>query len=77
MGVARKGRKQREAFIMMSTSELNRLVELSMALATSMALTGAAHERMGGHLTAEEVSEWELLMKEAGLDPYGNDNPED
>ena len=62
---------------MMSTSKLNRLVELSMALATSVALTGAAHERMGGRMTAAEVSEWEQLMKEAGLDPYGNDNPED
>ena len=62
---------------MMSTSKLNRLVNLSMALATSMALTGAAHEQLGGHMTTAEVREWELLMEEAGLDPYGNDNPED
>ena len=61
----------------MSTAKIERLVNLSMALATSMARTGAAHERFGGRMTAAEVHEWEQLMEEAGLDPYGNDNPED
>lgn len=62
---------------MMSTAKIERLVNLSMALATSMALTGVAHERLGGHMTAAEVREWEQLMEEAGLDPYGNDNQKD
>lgn len=62
---------------MMSTFKLHRLVDLSMAIATSMALTGAAHECLGGSMTTAEVREWEQLMEEAGLDPYDNDSPED
>lgn len=62
---------------MMSIEKLERLVDLSMRIGTSVGATGTILSCMGGQLALEETQEWERLMKEAGLDPYGNDEPDD
>lgn len=62
---------------MMSIEKLERLVDLSMRIGTSVGATGAILAPVGGQLALEEVQEWERLMEEAGLDPYGNDDPDD
>lgn len=62
---------------MMTIEKLERLVDLSMRIGTSIGATGAVLAPLGGKLGLDEVQEWEHLMEEAGLDPYGNDDPDD
>lgn len=62
---------------MMTIEKLERLVDLSMRIGTSVGATGAVLARLGGQLELEEVQEWEHLMEEVGLDPFGNDEPDD
>ena len=62
---------------MMAIEKLERLVDLSMRIGTSVGATGAILTQLGGQLGLEEVREWERLMEEAGLDPFGNDEPDD
>lgn len=77
IGVSPMGTEKSEGVsIMMTIEKLERLVDLSMRIGTSVGATGAVLTRLGGQLELEEAQEWERLMEEVGLDPFGNDEPD-